>query len=301
MTVTSEAGAQAPAAGSWIITEPGVYDGMPAEIYHADPVPGGSLSSGGARKLLPPSCPALFHHDRKHPQAHRKEFDLGHAAHLMVLGAGPELVVVDAADWRTKAAKEQRDEAYSADAVPLLIADYEQIQAMAEALRQHPIASFLFDPEAGKPEQSLFWTDPRTGAWRRARPDWLPHPVEGRRLIVPDYKTCRAADLESLSRAIHQYGYHQQAAWYLDGVMALGLAADPAFVFVAQEKTAPYLITVFEVEAMSMQIARDLNRDALDLYQQCTATDQWPAYNTSIAHISVPPWVEIQYLRETAS
>lgn len=41
---------------TWTITEPGVYD-LPAEVYHADPVEGGSLSSTGARKLLPPSCP----------------------------------------------------------------------------------------------------------------------------------------------------------------------------------------------------------------------------------------------------
>jgi len=38
-----------------LITEPGVY-ALPADVYHADPVAGGSLSSSGAKKLL--ACPA---------------------------------------------------------------------------------------------------------------------------------------------------------------------------------------------------------------------------------------------------
>ncbi|MGW9447058.1 hypothetical protein, partial [Bacillus mobilis] len=48
------------------ITRPGVYDGIPEAVYHRDPVPGGSLSSSGARKLLAPSCPALFKYDQEH-------------------------------------------------------------------------------------------------------------------------------------------------------------------------------------------------------------------------------------------
>lgn len=301
MTVTSKAGASAPAADSWIITEPGVYDNMPAEVYHADPVPGGSLSSGGARKLLPPSCPALFHHERKHPQPHKRTFDFGHAAHLEVLGTGPELVVIDADNYLTKAAKAAKAEAYAADAVPLLASEYERVQAMAAAIRKHPLASRLFAPGSGLPEQSLFWIDQRTGIWCRARPDWLPHVVPGRRLIVPDYKSCTAADLESLAKAVYSFGYNRQAPWYVDGIQAVGIADDVAFMFVAQEKTPPYLITVFELDPMAMHIGRTLNRDALDVYQQCTATDEWPAYATSPVRLSLPAWVENQFMKETPS
>jgi hypothetical protein len=42
-----------------VITQPGVYD-LPADVYHADPVPpelGGSLSSSGAKLLLPRPAP----------------------------------------------------------------------------------------------------------------------------------------------------------------------------------------------------------------------------------------------------
>ena len=41
-----------------VITEPGVYD-VPFDEYLRDPVPGGSLSTSGARLLLD-TCPAIF-------------------------------------------------------------------------------------------------------------------------------------------------------------------------------------------------------------------------------------------------
>ena len=80
---------------------------MDEATYHGDPVPGGSLSSTGARKLLPPSCPALFRWQQDHP-VHKDVFDFGSAAHRLVLGAGPEIALLDYDNMRTKAAQEER-------------------------------------------------------------------------------------------------------------------------------------------------------------------------------------------------
>lgn len=276
------------------ITEPGVYD-LPDDVYHADPVPGGSLSSSGARKLLPPSCPALFAYEREHGRPPKSEFDIGHAAHKLVLGVGPELVVVDAGDWRTKAAKEHRDAAHADGKVPLLVHEHEQVQGMAAALRAHPIASALFRPDAGKPEQSLFWPDEPTGIWRRGRLDWLPGNRNGGRLIVPDYKTTGSAEPGSLARSIANFGYFQQAAWYLEGVAALGLADNAAFLFVCQEKTQPYLVTVVELDYDALRIGFDRNRRAVEVYAECVARDEWPAYTNDIEQISLPSWAARQF------
>ncbi|MGH3990894.1 MAG: hypothetical protein ACRDSN_00345, partial [Pseudonocardiaceae bacterium] len=146
------------------IDSPGVYD-LPAEVYHADPVAGGSLSSSGARRLLPPSCPALFQHALTNGEVHRAVFDLGHAAHTLALGVGAPLAAIDADDWRTKAAREARDAAYAAGTVPLLRAEHEQVQAMAAALIEHPIAGALLRPGGGDAEQTLVWRDEETGVW----------------------------------------------------------------------------------------------------------------------------------------
>src|SRR5690606_6451240 len=136
---------------SVVVTEPGIYD-IDVDDYHRDPVPGGSLSSSGARDLLPPSCPAKFRYDRDNPgPTSKRHFDLGHAAHKLVLGVGAPLVVIEADSYRTKAAQEQQKAAHLAGHVPLLEHEHEQVQAMAAAIREHPIAGPLFNPEHGTP------------------------------------------------------------------------------------------------------------------------------------------------------
>lgn len=279
-----------------VVTEVGVYDGMPDAVYHADPVPGGSLSSTGARRLLSPSCPALYKHERDHGRPEKRCFDFGHAAHREVLGVGLDIVTVDAEDWRTKAAQDARKAAYAAGQVPLLAAEMEQVRGMAAALREHPTAFALFDPErGGAPEQSLFWQDARHGVWRRVRLDWLPALTDSGRMILADYKTGVSAEPAALAKAVANYGYHQQAPFYVDAVQALGLAEDVAFVFVAQEKTPPYLITVFELDAVALRIGRHLNDLALGVYAECMATDTWPGYTSDVELLSLPAWAAYRY------
>ncbi|MEU6496411.1 PD-(D/E)XK nuclease-like domain-containing protein [Streptomyces sp. NPDC046984] len=293
-TATVQAEAPASAAGPAPITEPGVYD-MSNETYHAHRY---ALSSSGARKLLPPSCPAIFRYEQDHPQPPKKVFDIGNAAHKLVLGQGPKLVKIDAEEWRTNAVKADVKAVRDAGNIPLKPSEHETVHAMADALRRHPVASLLFDPERGTPERSLFWRDDKTGVMRRARLDWLPNPRSGR-LIIPDYKTCRSANPEKLAKDIDEYGYHQQDDWYRSACRSLGIADDDAaFVFVCQEKTAPYVITVVEVNATSRRIGAARNRRALETFAQCTASGYWPGYSDDIEHLSLPPWAEIRDTQE---
>lgn len=280
----------------YTITAPGVYDGIPEDVYHSDPVPGGSLSSSGARKLLPPSCPAIFQYERQHGQAHRAVFDFGHVAHKAVLGVGAPVVKVDADSWRSKAAQEQQKAAHAAGHVPLLAADVECVEGMAAAIRQHPVASALFEPGSGKPEQSAFAQDTDTGIWLRSRFDWLPN-TDGGRLILGDYKTTRSAEPSAISKAMANYGYHQQNAFYVDIAATLGLAESIAFVFVFQEKTPPYLVTVVQLDDEAVRIGRALNRQAIDLYAECSAADTWPGYAPAddIPLISLPSWAAKEF------
>lgn len=291
MTDTALAGASAPPAGP--VTGPGIYD-LTAEQYHRDPVEGGSLSSSGARRLLPPSCPALFRWEQDHPQPPKKTFDFGHAAHKEVLGVGPELVLVDAARWDTDAIKAEVASIRAAGGVPLKRPEFEQVQAMAAAIRRHPVASRLFEPGTGTAESALVWRDGPTGVMCRALLDWRPEPGPGR-MIIPDYKTAVSVDLAALQRAMHEYGYHQQADWYRSGCRALSLCGDDAeFVFVCQEKTPPYLVTIFQPSATAMRIAAARNRRAIDTYAECVETGRWPGYADDVAYLPLPPYAEIR-------
>jgi hypothetical protein len=266
--------------------KPGLYDDMAEATYHGDK---GSLSVSGAKKLLPPSCPAIFKYERDNGQPQRDVFDYGKAAHKEALGVGPEIVVVDADNWMTKAAKEAKAAAYADGKVPLLAKDVAAIDQMGTALRAHPIASALLDPDHGRPEVSGFWRDPGHDVLRRFRLDWLPE-TDGGRLIVPDYKSTACAEPGAIRKAVANFGYHQQHAWYVDGIAALELAEDIAFVFIFQEKTAPYLVTVVELDTEAVLLGRKRNDQALQVFAECTAIDVWPSYTSEVELISLPSW-----------
>jgi hypothetical protein len=287
VTVTTDAGVQAPAAG------PVIRDDLTAEQYHADRT---SISSSGLRALLPPGCPAQFKYDRDNPRPPKREFDLGHAAHKLVLGEGSDFELIDFPDYKKKDAQVQRDGAYATGLVPLLPKEHEQVQAMAEAIRQHPIAGPLFAPGSGRAELSIFWTDPATGVRCRVRPDWLKQ-MPGLTLAV-DYKTAKDASPDAVSRAIRDHSYHQQDALYTDGVEAAGLAPDGCrFIFVFQSKTAPYLITVRELTQQDRDIGRARNEKALRIYAECERTGNWPDWTgpvTEIPQIGMPAWDTIR-------
>ncbi|MFC5187105.1 PD-(D/E)XK nuclease-like domain-containing protein [Actinomadura harenae] len=280
------------------IFKPGVYD-LDAEVYHADPVAGGSLSSSGARRLLA-TCPARFRYELDHPRASTASMDLGTAAHRLVLGVGPELVEVEAKDWRTKAAQDERDEARARGAVPLLSKDFAAVHAMADALRRHELASALLGGP-GRAEQTLIWRDGPTAVWRRALVDWLARPEPTGLMYLADYKTSESAHPAAISKAIANYGYHGQGAWYGDGVIALGLAAEVAFFLVVQEKTEPYLVTPVQLNQLALDAGRHENRKALELYARCRATDTWPAYVDGIEPVGLPGWAENRFLQEVTS
>jgi hypothetical protein len=272
------------------MTTPGLVYDLPDETYHADP----ALSASGAKLLLPPSCPALYKHRRETGPEYRAEFDFGHAAHAKVLGAGAEIVIVNACDWRTKAAKEQRDAIRAEGKIPLLPEEAARVDGMAAALRAHPVASVLLDPEAGRPEVSAFWRDERHGIDRRVRFDFLPD-TDGGRMLLPDYKSAACSAPAVFGPAAFRYSYPLQAAFYSDAIRAFDLAEDLAFLFIAQEKTPPYLVTVFQLDAASLRIGREDTDRACATFADCSATDTWPGYSEEIEVISPPGYIARQY------
>lgn len=272
-----------------MITEPGVYQLSDAE-YHGDPVPGGSLSASGAKVLL--RAPALYRWERQHGRPPKREFDVGHAAHKLVLGVGPELHVTDVEEWRTKAVKEEVAEARAAGKVPIKPSEFDAVTGMVHALRAHPVARHLLDPEqGGRPEQSLFWQG--EDVWLRSRLDWLPDPDRPGRVVIPDYKTTTSSHPGAIRKQVADYGYHVQDAWYRAAVDNL-ISPNPAFVFIFQEKTPPYLVTVVQLDEDAQQVGHRAMSRAIEMYRDCTESGIWPGYvgDYEIPEINLPPWIE---------
>lgn len=250
--------------------------------YHAHPT---SLSVSGAKVLL--KAPALYKWQREHP-VHRDVFDVGSAAHALVLGVGAPIAVIDADSWRTKAAQEAKVEARAKGETPLLAADYQRVQDMADVLSTHRLAMRLLSE--GEPEVSAFAPDEATGVTRRARFDWL-----GSRILT-DYKSAASSEPGTFIKAAVNFGYAMQAGWYLDIARDLGHPAD-AFAFIVQEKEPPYLVTVIELPAELVEIGRSRNRRALERFRDCTESGLWPGYvpDDTFAQPSAPRWALTDY------
>lgn len=253
------------------ITTPRLVLDMDDETYHGDPVEGGSLSSSLARRLTEhvPAKAIAAHVNRK-PTA---SMNLGKAAHLHALGAGPEMVVWEH-DGRTKAGKEERaayaDDIASERVVAVTEAERQQVLDMVTALRSNPEVVAMLD--AGDPEVSGFWQE--RGAWCRSRYDRLSS-------LAYDYKTTDDASARGFEKSMATYGYHQQAEFYLRGLRALDHeAGQEPMRFICQEKTAPYLVQVHTCDDLAMEIARVLNDRAIDIFAECTATGEWPGFDS---------------------
>ena len=261
----------------------GVVSGLPDNAYHGDRT---SLSSSGARTLLW-QAPARFRAEQQERPDPKPEYDFGHVAHKLILGVGEEIVEVDATSWQTKAASDTRREAWAQGKIPILTKHMETAQLMAKRVHEHPLAAALLS--TGDPEVSGFYRDPLTGVRLRWRADWL-HPGRSR-IICVDYKTTKDASPRGFHKSIGEYRYHQQDAWYRDGLIANEVDDDPLFLFIAQEKVPPYLVSVHECRDWQLQRGRALNRNAIDRYAHCLETNDWPGYGDGIHTVDLPTYI----------
>jgi hypothetical protein len=278
-----------------VALEPGVYE-LTDEEYFGPQLASTTLSSTGARELLKPGGPARFRHAIDNGTLEvRREFDLGHAVHTLVLGAGPTPVEVPGTganpdEWRKDADKAEVARLRAKGYVPLRPSDYAAALAMTKAVEAHPIAKKLLS--GGEPERTLIWRDPATGVLCRAKADWL------RPDGIVDLKTCESAAPDALSKSAHNYGYAIQAPFYLRGFRAAGLdtwSPEPFFVHIAVEKTPPYLVHVNQLTERAMAWGDRQVSQALEIFRDCQASGVWPGYPLDeITDIDLPGWVRTE-------
>jgi len=252
---------------------PGIYAGISNAKYHADPALGST-----SLKTLATRTPAHYQHDKAHPKS-SDAFTLGTAAHSLILEDDASgIVMVDADSWLTKAAKEAKAAALADGKQPLLMKEWVQVVAMRDAVMAHPIARSLFTGH--KAEQSVFWEE--DGLMLKCRPDaWRPG-------LLVDLKTTLDADPNEFGKTAAKFGYHQSAAHYIDGVKA-ATGEELPFRFVLVEKTAPYLVSVVELDEEAINIGRALNDRAKRIYRECVESNTWPGYQTA-EPVSLPLW-----------
>jgi hypothetical protein len=261
---------------------------VPSGAYHADPCAAPSLSSSVAQILLRESPrKAWFSHPKLNPtykEDHDAKFDMGTCAHAVLLeNDASRIAVVDADDWRTKAAKEQRDAARAAGKTPLLARHYEAVRKMVDValafIEGSEIAEFWHAKDAGSEVTGVCQ---EKGVWLRCRFDRFAPSAS----FIGDYKSTTDASPEGFSRQIVRMGYHVQEAFYRRVARILSIHK-PKFIFLAQSVEEPFECSLHGCDSALQEIADAEVQRAIDLWRECLQKNEWPSYGGRI-HWTVP-------------
>jgi hypothetical protein len=288
------------------ITTPGFYYDIPADVYHADPAPEPSLSSGVARLLVERSpIHAWTAHPRLNPAyacEEKTHMDFGAAAHELILGRGGGIEIVDAKDWRTNAAKEARDAARAAGKSPILTEDFRRAMDIVDAF-QRQIADIELAVEAfapgGMSETVIVWRE--GDAWMRGMIDRYLAREDGTVLVV-DYKsTSASAHPGAVSRRLYDMGQDFQQAFYRRGIHTLrpGVAgrlnAYEALIL-TQEIDPPYALSAMTLDAATWAKAHEQVETAIRIWQRCVARNEWPGYPPLVGTAELPDYIERRWV-----
>lgn len=190
-------------------------------------------------------------------------------------------------DKRTTAGKEEAAALAAAHDGKVILSpeDFAQVEAMRDALWDHDYARALLE-RVGMVEVSATWTDPATGVLCKMRSDAI---IPGFHTVF-DLKTTEDASARAFQNSIARYGYHRQAAFYLDGWRMLG--HDFAhFVVIAIEKSPPYQIAIYRLTPRSVELGQRQNRSLINLWKNCILKNDWPGYPATIQDIGLPEWI----------
>lgn len=304
-----------------IITAPGIYKGLPNEVYHDSQ----GVSNSGLGLLLPPNCPKLYWYQKlsgKYVRPEAKDKKIGSALHTLTLEpdtfndrfiyedfepihvdeltqlnvlqaklgkeAGKfEYDMLKAKVETQKLRRKKRDAEFlerCAGKEVLSRKEYDIVSTMAESVRSHAIWKEMIGDKKGCVEDSIAWTDPETGVLLRTRPDYY-----NDELIV-DVKTSKDNSPWAFARSVLEYGYHRQGAMACDGLTNLyGRVYDDVLLFVVS-KTAPYFVRCYVIDAASLERGRVEYKQGAMIYKQAVESGVWESYPEIIEDISLPKY-----------
>lgn len=274
-----------------LLDQAGVYM-ISLDDYVGDPAPAPSLSAGVAHTLLTLSA---RHAWQKHPRLNpayecdeSTRLDVGTAAHALLLeNDSSKIVIVQADDWRTKVAREQRDEARSCGKQPILEKDMVQIRAMVKAAKIAIAGSELAEAYCdGISEQTLLWEE--AGIWLRSRPDRASRDWR----VEFDYKTAAGSAAPAIwgRGCMLQHGYDLQAALALRGTQKLRQPHDCVFIFIVQELEPPYAVSFVSLSPSWLALAEQKLTTAMSIWKGCLRTNEWPCYPSRVAYLEPPSY-----------
>ena len=192
------------------------------------------------------------------------------------------------ADFRTKEAQAWRD----SQTVPVItLAQVEEAKKAAELIRAHHFAGAMLDGSTCQVSALSEGLDPETGErfTGKCRVDIVPGASGAFGDWLIDLKTTQS--IAKLPSTIADFGYHVQAAWYLDMFNAASGEDRTRWGFIFQESEAPYEIAVVELDPEDIAAGRKWYLRALSQWCQSHKTGNFPSpWDDEIKVVSLPGW-----------
>lgn len=266
---------------------PGLYSGVPHEVYHSDPCAEPSLSASIASRLVTQSP---LHAWTYHPRFGRLRDEdtaakiAGSLIDNLILGGGPDIVPIIANDYKTKAAQEARDAALANGKMPVIEAKLAAEREHAEKIKARLLErnGFTFD---GVSQVVAIWKE--GDAWCRAR---LDH-IKLASATIYDLKFVRSAAPADIEKHMVTYGTDIQRAAYVSAVEKAfpDLSGRVKFQPIFVENGDVPAITVRPVGGSMRELGERKWKRAVETWARCLAANDWPDYGDD-GQIEAPPW-----------
>lgn len=252
--------------------------GMPNAEYHKYPA-----TSKSGLDLIDRS-PAHFRYAPSREQT--RAMVIGTAIHTAMLE--PERFREDYVllrETKDRRASEYKQAIKSHDPDTVLVShEADHVAGMQESVYADAKARAALESEGWR-EISLFATCPRTGLLLKARFDILT--ADG---LAVDLKKTRDARPEPFSRAVYNYRYHVQDAFY-SYVYRLLNGRAPLFKILAVEDQPPHACAVYMLDDEARAEGVRVFERNLDTMAECRESGEWPTYEIETELLSLPTWV----------
>lgn len=277
------------------ITHQGLYYDIPSEVYHSDPCPAPSLSSGTLRTLLDQS---IQHAALEHPRLGGKRrkttesMRCGSAVHSLLAGDRSEMEVGTFTDYKTDAAKAWKKQIEDSRRTPVLERDLVEARQIAQAVRDRAAWGISNDPfcSEGRSEVTAIWRE--GNSWCRARYDRLV--LTEHEADIWDWKTTSDISERGIAKSIASMGYHIQAAFYLRGLLAIlpEYSRRVSFIFCFVESEAPYLVRRAVLSETFLRIGQAKVSEGIAAWQHAEATNNFNATVLDTLEVEAPAYLD---------
>jgi hypothetical protein len=198
---------------------------------------------------------------------------------------GEQFIVAPEINRRTKAEADHK--------TIMAQSEYQEALQTAMAVRTNPRMADILATEGIVAQPVFVWIDPITGLKCKCKPDLY----DQKNGICYDLKSALDASPEGFSKAVGNFGYHIQQAFYSDGIRTLGYPLKK-FVFCVQEKpdgrntfVADQRLTAFyELTPDDDEAGRDSYSSALSAISFCMTNNEWAGYTNDTVVITRPGW-----------